>query len=38
MSLLSGFIAAHAVGAPYPFPGNREARKDFDRLRDLMGV
>jgi hypothetical protein len=38
MSLLSGFAAAHAVGAAYPFPENKEARKDFDRLRDLMGI
>ena len=38
MSLLSGFICAHAVGAPYPFEGDVEAKKDFSRLRDLMGV
>lgn len=38
MSLLSGFIAAHAVGAEYPFPDNKEAKKDFNRLRDLMGI
>lgn len=38
MSLLSGLVCAHAVGARYPFEENREARKDFDRLRDLMGV
>jgi hypothetical protein len=38
MSLLSGFAAAHAVGAAYPFPKDTEARKDFDRLRDLMGI
>lgn len=38
MSLLSGFCAAHAVGARYPFPHNREAKKDFERLRDLMGL
>jgi predicted NAD/FAD-binding protein/cytochrome b involved in lipid metabolism len=38
MSLLSGLIAAHAVGADYPFPDNVEAFKDFGRLRGLMGV
>ena len=38
MSLLSGFICAHAVGAAYPFPGDIEANKDFHRLRDLMGI
>jgi len=38
MSLLSGFLCAHAIGAEYPFPDEREARKDFHRLNDLMGV
>ena len=38
MSLLSGFLCAHAIGAAYPFPLEREARKDFHRLNDLMGV
>ena len=38
MSLLSGFICAHAVGAAYPFPEDVEANKDFHRLRDLMGI
>lgn len=38
MSLLSGIICAHAIGAKYPFQGNKEARKDFSRLRDLMGI
>lgn len=38
LSLLSGFCAAHAVGASYPFPGNVEAEKDFHRLRNLMGL
>lgn len=37
MSLLSGFVCAHAVGAKYPFEKNKEAKKDFHRLRDLMG-
>lgn len=38
MSLLSGMLCAHAVGAPYPFPEAPEAKKDFHRLNDLMGV
>lgn len=38
MSLLSGIICAHAIGAKYPFEGNTEAKKDFSRLRDLMGI
>jgi hypothetical protein len=38
MSLLSGFVCAHAIGARYPFPSNVEAKKDFHRLRDLMGI
>lgn len=37
MSFLSGLVCAHAIGARYPFAGNGEARKDFGRLRDLMG-
>jgi len=38
MSLLSGMLCAHAIGAKYPFPDEPEARKDFHRLNDLMGV
>lgn len=38
MSLLSGIVCAHAIGADYPFEDNKEAKKDFNRLRDLMGV
>jgi len=38
MSLLSGFLCAHAIGAKYPFPQDAEAKKDFHRLNDLMGV
>lgn len=38
MSLLSGFLCAHAIGATYPFPDNAQAHKDFHRLNDLMGV
>jgi len=37
MSLLSGIICANAIGAAYPFD-DKEAKKDFFRLRDLMGV
>jgi len=38
MSLLSGIVCAHAIGAEYPFEGNVEAKKDFFRLRSLMGI
>ena len=38
MSLLSGIVCAHAIGAAYPFEGNAEAKKDFQRLRSLMGI
>eukprot|EP00040_Diaphanoeca_grandis_P034197 m.210907 g.210907 ORF g.210907 m.210907 type:complete len:759 (-) comp33095_c0_seq1:211-2487(-) len=38
MSLLSGIVCAHAIGADYPFEGNVEAKKDFFRLRSLMGI
>lgn len=38
MSLLSGIVCAHAVGAKYPFDKNTEAKKDFHRLRDWMGI
>lgn len=38
MSLLSGFVCAHAIGAEYPFPHEVDAKKDFHRLNDLMGV
>jgi len=38
MSFLSGIICAHAIGAKYPFEGRTEAKKDFHRLRDLMGI
>lgn len=38
LSLLSGFVVAHAMGAPYPFPDNAAAVADFKRLRALMGL
>jgi hypothetical protein len=38
MSLLSGIVTAHAIGADYPFPEAVEAKKDFGRLRNLMGL
>jgi len=40
MSCLSGIVAAHAIGAEYPFEGDEatEAKKDFERLRGLMGM
>merc|ERR1719253_463736 len=38
MSFLSGLVCAHAIGARYPFEENGEAKKDFHRMRDLMGI
>jgi predicted NAD/FAD-binding protein len=38
LSLLSGFAAAHAIGAQYPFAANPLALDDFTRLRRLMGL
>lgn len=37
MSFLSGLVCAHAIGARYPFDQDVEAKKDFGRMRDLMG-
>ena len=37
MSFLSGLVCAHAIGAKYPFEQDVEAKKDFGRMRDLMG-
>lgn len=37
MSFLSGLVCAHAIGAKYPFEEEGEAKKDFGRMRDLMG-
>ena len=36
--VLSGIVAAHAIGAEYPFHEHPEALKDFNRLRGLMGM
>jgi len=38
MSLLSGLIAAHAIGAAYPFEEVKGAKADFGYLRTLMGI
>lgn len=38
MSFLSGVACAHAIGADYPFEDNKEAKKDLERLRSLMGI
>jgi predicted NAD/FAD-binding protein len=35
-SLLSGFVAASQLGAPYPFPNNPKAQQDFERMRGMM--
>jgi len=37
MSFLSGLVCAHAIGAKYPFEQDVEAKKDFGRMRYLMG-
>ncbi|KAL6042701.1 putative NAD-binding protein [Balamuthia mandrillaris] len=37
LSFLSGLVVAHALGAPYPFPHNKPAQVDFEKLRKLMG-
>eukprot|EP00009_Paramoeba_aestuarina_P000924 CAMPEP_0201513858 /NCGR_PEP_ID=MMETSP0161_2-20130828/5826_1 /ASSEMBLY_ACC=CAM_ASM_000251 /TAXON_ID=180227 /ORGANISM="Neoparamoeba aestuarina, Strain SoJaBio B1-5/56/2" /LENGTH=550 /DNA_ID=CAMNT_0047910235 /DNA_START=31 /DNA_END=1683 /DNA_ORIENTATION=+ len=36
LSLLSGLIVAHDIGAAYPFTNNPKAMADFHRLRGLM--
>jgi hypothetical protein len=38
LSLLSGLVAAHALGAPYPFADSAAARGDFVALRGIMGM
>jgi len=38
MSFLSGTVCATAIGAAYPFPEAVEAKKDYERLRGLMGL
>jgi predicted NAD/FAD-binding protein len=36
LSLLSGLVVANALGAPYPFEDDPDARADFERLRRFM--
>lgn len=36
LSLLSGFVVASELGAPYPFPESKEGSADFARLRRMM--
>ena len=38
MSLLSGLMCAQAIGAPYLFETNYQAKRDFNMLRSLMGL
>ncbi len=38
LSLLSGLVVAHALGADYPFGSNAVARADFERMRGIMGL
>lgn len=38
MSLLSGLMCAQAMGAPYLFEDNYQAKRDFNMLRSLMGL
>ena len=37
LSLCSGFAAAAAIGADYPFAADADAAADFARLRGIMG-
>jgi hypothetical protein len=36
LSFLSGLVAASELGAPYPFPNDKNALADFVRLRKMM--
>eukprot|EP01047_Picozoa_sp_COSAG01_P038092 COSAG01_NODE_3069_length_6640_cov_2.893441_8_plen_162_part_00 len=36
LSLLSGLVAAHCIGAPYPFASYYAAARDFELLRSIM--
>lgn len=36
LSFLSGLVAASELGAPYPFPNNKNAYSDYLRLRNMM--
>ena len=36
LSLLSGFVAASALGAPFPFSRDPDARADYLRLRGML--
>ncbi len=38
LSLLSGFVVANALGAPYPFRDVPAALRDFELQRALMGL
>jgi predicted NAD/FAD-binding protein len=38
LSCISGMAAARAIGAPYIFPENEPAKKDFDRLSATLGL
>lgn len=38
LSLCSGLAAACALGAPYPFEEDQDAKADFQRLRSIMGI
>jgi hypothetical protein len=38
LSMLSGLVIAHALGAEYPFEKNEKASEDFRLLQKLMGV
>ena len=38
LSLCSGFAAAAAIGAEYPFAADADAAADFARLRGIMGL
>ena len=37
LSFCSGLAAAHALGAAYPFAGDRELEEEFARVRNVLG-
>ncbi len=37
LCLLSGFVAAHALGASYPFANDKDLCAEFERARGVLG-
>lgn len=38
LSMLSGLVVAHKLGATYPFDANEKARVDFELMKGMMGL